>query len=75
MHVLRLSEFNNKTMHVSPLSYKIGACKIFVKKFSAKNKQIFEFGLANPAPKLKKRKTKMNHGKNNSGPNEARRPS
>ena len=63
-------------MHVSPLSYKIGACQIFVKKFSAKNKQIFEFGLVQPGPKTKKKgKTKMNHGKNNSGPNGARRPS
>ena len=58
MHVLRLSEFNNKTMHVSPLSYKIGACKIFVKKFSAKNKQIFEFGLVQPGPKTKKKEDK-----------------
>ena len=38
-------------MHVSPLSYKIGACQIFVKNFSAKNKQIFEFGLVQPGPK------------------------
>ena len=37
-------------MHVSPLSYKIGACQIFVKNFSAKNKQIFEFGLVQPGP-------------------------
>ena len=38
-------------MHVSPLSYKIGASQIFVKNFSAKNKQIFEFGLVQPGPK------------------------
>ena len=37
-------------MHVPPLSYKIGACQIFVKNFSAKNKQIFEFGLVQPGP-------------------------
>ena len=37
-------------MHVSPLSYKIRACQIFVKNFSAKNKQIFEFGLVQPGP-------------------------
>ena len=33
---------NNDT--ATPLSYKIGACKIFVKNFSVKNKKIFEFG-------------------------------
>ena len=37
-------------MHVAPLSYKIGACQIFVQNFSAKNKQIFEFGLVQPGP-------------------------
>ena len=37
-------------MHVSPLSYKIGACQIFVKNVSAKNKQIFETGLVQPGP-------------------------
>ena len=52
-------------MHVSLLSYKIGACQIFVKKFSAKNKQIFEFGLVQPGPKSpskvkKKRNLKTN---------------
>ena len=43
-------------MHVLPFSYKIGACPIFVKKFSAKNKQIFEFGLVQPGPKRKKKR-------------------
>ena len=42
-------------MHVSPLSYKIGACQIFVKNFSAKNKQIFEFGPVQPGPILRRR--------------------
>ena len=37
-------------MHVSPLSYKIGACQIFVKNVSTKNKQIFAFGLLQPGP-------------------------
>ena len=37
-------------MHVSPLSHKIEACQIFVKNFSARNKQIFEFGLVQPGP-------------------------
>ena len=37
-------------MHVSPLCYKIGACQNFVKNISAKNKQIFEFGLVQPCP-------------------------
>ena len=41
-------------MHVGPLFYKIGACQIFLNNFSAKNKQIFEFGLVQPGTKLEK---------------------
>ena len=49
--------FMDVTMHVSPFSYKIEACQIFVKTFSAKNKQIFEFGLVQPGPKSRAKVT------------------
>ena len=41
-------------MHIALLSYKIGACQIFVNNFSAKNKKILEFGLVQPGPYAKK---------------------
>ena len=41
-------------MHVTPLSYKIAACRIFVKNFSAKYKKIFEFGLVQHATSVDK---------------------
>ena len=46
-------------MYVTPLSYKLGACKILVNNFSAKNKQTFEFGLVQPGAAL----TESNQGK------------
>ena len=45
---MRVLTSYNKTMHVTPLSYKIGACQIFVKNFSSKKKKILNLVWCNP---------------------------